>query len=199
MEMINLYRSITAGFLISIASMIYANCQNHILGALLFSLSLIAIIRYDAVIYTGSIGCCHFKLSDIIAIILVLIGNIVGCCFSFLFPNNSYDIITQKLSMSVWQIMSGSILCGVLVFIAIVLYYDCKNMFPTIMCVMAFILAGGEGSITNICYLFNARIFTLESLKFIILVIIGNAIGATICKVLLSECANEVKNSGKKI
>lgn len=198
MEMINLYRSITAGFLISIASMIYANCQNHILGALLFSLSLIAIIRYDAVIYTGSVGYCHFKLNDILAIILVLIGNIVGCCFSFLFPNNSYDIITQKLSMSVWQIMSGSILCGVLVFIAIVLDYD-GNMFTTIMCVMAFILAGGEGSITNICYLFNARIFTLKALEFIILVIIGNAIGATICKILLSECANEVKNNGKKI
>ena len=69
MEMINLYRSITAGFLISIASMIYANCQNHILGAFLFSLSLIAIIRYDAVIYTGSVGYCHFKLNDIVAIV----------------------------------------------------------------------------------------------------------------------------------
>ena len=199
MEMINLYRSITAGFLISIASMVYANCQNHILGAFLFSLGLIAIIRYEAVIYTASVGCCHFKLNDIIAIILVLIGNTVGCCFSFLFPNNSYDIITQKLSMSVWQIMSGSILCGVLVFIAIVLDYKGENMFATIMCMMTFILAGGEGSITNICYLFNARIFTLKAFEFIILVIIGNAIGATICKILLSECANEAKNNGKKI
>lgn len=185
-----LYRAITAGFLISVASMIYANCTNHIVGAILFSIGLICIIRSEGVLYTTCVGNCRLKLSDVTTILFILVGNIVGCLFSFIFPNKSYYIMMDKLSKNLWEVVAGAVLCGILVYIAVLLDFKGSNMWATVMCVTAFILGGGEHSIADICYLINARMFTFKAFQFIFIVLIGNAIGAKICMTLLS-CAGD--------
>lgn len=194
-----MFSCITAGILISLASIVYANCPNSIVGSFLFSLALVSIIRLGLKLFTSMVGNCGARTKDIVAIVYIFIGNIIGSCFSFLSPSVSADIVMAKLSHSAWQVLFGGIVCGFFVYLTSLLDFDGKNMFATIMCVMAFMLGGGEHSIADICFIFNARYFTKESFLFIVLVIIGNVFGAKFCRALLDECVNEVKNNGKKV
>lgn len=199
MKVIKLFSCITAGILISLASIVYANCSNAIVGSFLFSLAFIAIIRIGLKQSVSLVGSCRARIADIYTIIFIFVGNVIGSCFSFLSPNVSYDIVMTKLLQSAWQTLFGGILCGFFMYLICLLDYEGGNTIAGVMCAMAFMLGGGEHSIADICFIFNARCFTRKSLLFIVLVIIGNVFGAKFCRALLDECVNEVKNNDKKL
>ena len=69
-------KSILAGLLISLAGIIYLNCQNKIVGSLLFSLGLISVILFEANLFTGKIGYVNSKRS-ILDSLLILVFNLV--------------------------------------------------------------------------------------------------------------------------
>lgn len=194
-----MFSCITAGVLISLASITYANCPNKIIGSFLFSLALISIIRIGLKLFTSMVGTCRARIADIYTIVFIFVGNVIGSCFSFLSPNVSSEIVMTKLSQSAWHILFGGILCGFFIYLTVLLDFDGRNMLATIMCVMAFMLGGGEHSIADICFIFNARYFTWEALLFIVLVIIGNVFGAKLCRLLLEACVDEVKSNGKTV
>lgn len=194
-----MFSCITAGILISLASIVYANCPNGVVGSFLFSLAFIAILRIGLKQFPSLVGSCRARIADIYTIAFIFIGNVIGSCFSFLSPNVSYDIVTTKLSQSAWQTLFGGILCGFFMYLICLLNYEGSNTITGIMCVMAFMLGGGEHSIADICFIFNSRYFTKESLLFVVLVIVGNVFGAKFCRVLLDECVSEVKNIGKEV
>ena len=58
-------KSILAGVLISLASIIYLNCSDKIIGSILFSIGLIAVIFLEANLFTGKVGYINSKKSFI--------------------------------------------------------------------------------------------------------------------------------------
>ena len=74
-------------------------------------------------------------------------------------------------------VLFKGVLCGMLMFIAADCYKNTKSFIATFVCVPVFILAGFEHSIADMFYFCSAGAFSVESLVFILTVLIGNAIG----------------------
>ena len=67
-------KSILAGLLIALAGAIYLLCENKIVGSLLFSIGLIAVLELNGKLFTGIVGNISSK-KDFIEAIIVLFFN----------------------------------------------------------------------------------------------------------------------------
>lgn len=172
--------AILAGLCIGIGCNIYLSCDNKYIGAALFSVGLITIITFGFNLYTGKVGYIITNGSKFtIDVLIILLGNIIGCIlFGKLFPS---DIAAQmcfiKLSTDLTTVVYKSIMCGLLMFIAVDSYKVNNNFILTFLCIPTFILSGYEHSIADIIYLTMGGVFSPLSIRFIIVAILGNAIG----------------------
>lgn len=170
--------SIWGGIMISIGSMIYLNCPNKIVGAFLFSIGLITIMIFKFKLYTGEIGYIR-KLNEIPYIVTILIGNFIGCLSIFIIPtNDAAQIVTNKLNCYLPYVFGKAVICGIIIYVCVAIYRTTKNWYIVFIGVPTFILCGAEHSIADLCFIFSAREFTLNALIFIMIVVIGNAVGS---------------------
>lgn len=187
----NLFESICAGLFIIIGCTIYLSIKNNLIGALLFSIALFIICYRNYGLFTGKIGYLITKDIDILNILIVLLGNIIGVVIfglivSYCLPNisiTSQQLIANKLDQTVFETFGRSIFCGILMFIAVDTFKKYKNPLVIFLCVSVFILCGFEHSIANIGYFIIAKKITFE---YILNVILGNSIGSWIIPLLES-------------
>lgn len=192
----NFIKAILAGICISIGCNIYLACDNRYIGAFLFTIGLITILLFGFNLYTGSVGYIVSNgLSFTKIVFIALIGNVVGCIgMGWFFPSEIATIFCeQKLQISLIDVFYRSIMCGLLMFIAVDAYKTHHTFIPAMFCVPTFIISGYEHSIADIAYLIMGRTLTLPALIFVIVVIIGNAIGGLIIPI----CNKIINNSTK--
>lgn len=163
-------KAILSGVILSIVCKCYLCCENKVVGAALFSLALLAIIELKLKLYTGEIK--NINKSNIFTLFIILIGNFIGAQLFLLWRQDVTDIITIKLSYDWNNLIIKSFGCGILMAIATTI----KKPITTIMCITVFILSGFEHSIANMCYF--AGYYTFNTLKFFIINIFGNSLGA---------------------
>ena len=178
--MINKFiRAIAAGLMIGIAGAVYL-AVGPPLGAILFSLGLILICTRGYNLYTGKIGYIQ-KPKEIVDMLVYIGGNTLGTLMIAATQTmGAQDLVAAKLALPWYIILVKSIGCGFLMYIAVDIYKKNKSYIGIITCIPAFILAGFEHSIADMYYFFCARSFTWQSLLFIVIVIVGNAIGANL-------------------
>lgn len=141
-------RSLIAGMLIGLSCEIFAQTENKIVGAFLFSIALLTICEYKLMLFTGRVGE-EIKWD----LTITLICNILG-------------VILVKYMLLI-PIIGLGIGCGMLMQIAVAMYT--RQPIVTVMCVAAFILSGFKHCI--------AMIYDPIDLTWT-LVVIGNIIGA---------------------
>lgn len=165
-----------------IASIIFLNLQGGIAASVLFSTGLLAILGMGYKLYTGAIGYTKNK-TDIKNNLIILGGNCIGCLPAIIYHNKvmSYvtTIVTAKLSLNLLLVFFNAMICGMLIYIAVATFKE-GRWYLTPFCVSGFILFGAEHCIADLCYLLAAHSFTLYSLLFFIVVVLGNSIGSII-------------------
>jgi formate/nitrite transporter FocA (FNT family) len=172
--------SVLGGILISIGGMACLLSEYKFIGALIFTVGLFGIMTYRLGLYTGKIGyLLENKPIFFVDIILTIIGNFIGCLMMGLaFPlDQAVAACEARLAVDSFTILFKGICCGILVFIAVDQYKTKKSYLALFVCIPAFILAGFEHSIADMFFFSSAGIFNLDSLMFILTVILGNAIG----------------------
>ena len=176
--------SISAGIMISVGVIIYLNCSNKIVGAFLFSLGLLTIMAFGFNLYTGKVGNVR-KPKDIPYILTVLIMNAVGCLLMFTFPTNgAADVMAAKLACPLGYVFGKAIVCGLIIYICV---EQKKKPYFTIIGIPAFILCGAEHSIADICFVFASRHVSWQEIGFLLVVALGNAVGAIIPSIWLEK------------
>lgn len=187
-----LIKSIFAGIMIGIAGTVYLRVDNNIVGAFLFSIGLLVICMYGMNLYTGKIGYILInKLNYIYELLITILGNFIG---TFLVArlvlltrfksvsDKAVDLVNLKLSDNLLSIFILSVLCGILMYIAVNNYKKINNEIGKysciFMCVMVFILSGFEHSIANMYYISVANLLSLKSLLYIFIMILGNSVGS---------------------
>ena len=187
-----LIKSIFAGIMIGIAGTVYLRVDNNIVGSFLFSIGLLVICMYGMNLYTGKIGYIFINSFNYIYELLVtIIGNFIG---TFLVArlvlltrfkdvsDKALEIVNLKLNDNLFSIFILSILCGVLMYIAVNNYKKINNEIGKysciFMCVMVFILCGFEHSVANMYYISVANLLSLKSLLYILIMILGNSVGS---------------------
>lgn len=180
---IELIKSIWAGVAIAIGTLLFL-LVGGVWGAIFFTIGLYMVLWFKLNLYTGKIGYIK-RMSNIPKIILILIGNCIGCCIMFAFsPAAAGAIVATKLATPLLVVLVKSIICGILIYVAVEQYKNGKEYAPLIA-VPAFILCGAEHSIADICFIIAAGAFTWQSAIFLGVVAIGNAIGSLLFKLSL--------------
>ena len=180
-----LFSSMLSGILIGCGCLVFMSVENKIAGSCLFSFGLITIVLRGYLLYTGKIGYAWDK-SVLKLIPLIIIGNLIGSTLLAMIVPETSSLIAKsialtepKLMKSFGQIMFDAIGCGAMMYLAVDGYKIKNNLLLLIFPVMIFILCGFEHSIADMTYFGCAgELYTVQGMKFIGLVIVGNAIGA---------------------
>lgn len=187
-----LIKSIFAGIMIGIAGTVYLRVDNNLFGSFLFSIGLLVICMYGMNLFTGKVGYILInKLNYIYELLITILGNFIG---TFLvarlvlltrfksISDKAIEIVNLKLDDNILSIFILSILCGILMYIAVNNYKKINNEIGKysciFMCVMVFILSSFEHSIANMYYISVSGIFTLKSLLYILIMLLGNSVGS---------------------
>ncbi len=199
-------KSVLAGIMISIGGCVNLACSVNGIGwagALLFSVGLFTICEYGFNLYTGKVGYIANNFHDgkyILKVLLILAVNLtvtfaVGALLSLFLPEitgKAQALYAVKLSQSPLRNFVSSILCGILMYIAVDSWKRGTKL-GVFLCVPTFILAGFDHSIANSFYnglAIGADTFTLKNLSFVIIVILGNAAGCMLVPLLSQEPRN---------
>jgi len=172
--------SILGGILISIGGIACLLSEYNFVGALIFAVGLFGIMTYKMGLYTGKIG---YALENppifLLEVVLIILGNFIGCLMMGLaFPlDQAVAACEARLEVDSLTVLFEGICCGILVFIAVDQYLTKKSYIALFVCIPAFIISGFEHSIADMFFFSSAGIFNLDSLVFILIVILGNAIG----------------------
>lgn len=194
-----LVKSILAGIAIGIGGTVFLSLDNKVLGALFFSIGLFIIVTRELNLYTGKIGYVFDnKLSYLIEVLVTIIGNFIG---TFIVGNilrftRVYDALNKKaismvnvkLDDTLLSIFILAVLCGILMFIAVDGYKKNKDelakYISVIFAVIVFILCAFEHSIANMYYFAVANIWSLKSVLYLFIMVLGNAVGGVLFPLL---------------
>lgn len=197
MSIVNvLASSFFAGVLIAIAG--WGFLANPVLGMFLFCVGLIAVVKYRVKLYTGTAGFVTCW-GDIPTLLLILIGNIIGCLavasvslFSPLaLPEAATGIIAARLKVG-W-IGTGMLAmgCGLLMSLAVDFARrnrDFSDWLPLLFAVPAFILCGFPHCVADAfyscVYLLNANAVEWGGIcAYYGSIVLGNFIGCNLYRV----------------
>ncbi len=190
----NTVLGILAGIMIGIGGSVYLACDIKYIGAVLFAVALLVICIRGYALFTGKVGflAYDYKGKDIGAVACCLFGNAIGTFVSgiavrYALPAlgaTAETICAAKLTQTPGETVVRAIFCGILMYIAVVIYRENKTTAGIFFCVPVFILSGFEHSIANMFYFSAAASFTWETLLYLGIVLLGNTAGGLLMPML---------------
>lgn len=191
-----LISSFFAGVLIAIAG--WGFLANPALGMFLFCVGLIGVVKYRVKLYTGTAGFLT-GWGDILPLLVILLGNIVGCLavaavslYSPLaLPEAATGIVSARLRTGWLGTGLLAIGCGLLMSFAVDFARrnrDFSDWLPLLFAVPAFILCGFPHCVADAFYccvcLFNATDIVWGPLiAYYVSIVIGNFIGCNLYRI----------------
>lgn len=200
-----LFKSFLAGIMIAIGGTVFLSIENKVIGASLFSIGLFGVLIYNLNLYTGKIGylITDLNLKYIKELIITLIGNFIGACsIGFILRyTRIYDkiyekslmLVNTKLNDNILSIFILSIFCGLLMYYAVNGFKkqtDFGKYLVVYLGVAVFILCGFEHCIANMYYFSVADIWSLKTLGYTGIMVLGNSIGSFIiplCNLVIKD------------
>lgn len=165
--------------MIGIAGSVFLTIGGGWIAAVLFSIGLIIICARGYNLYTGKIGYIR-ESKDLLKMLVYLIGNFIGVFLVSLTVVGApaATLVATKLAIPYWLLALKSIGCGFLMYLAVDIYKTRNSFIGIVTCIPAFILAGFEHSIADMFYICCSGILNWQLVPFLVIVILGNAIGA---------------------
>lgn len=197
-------KSVLAGIMIGIGGTIYLSIDNKVVGAFLFGIGLFMIVIYGFNLYTGKIGYLvdNFNFKYIKMLVITLIGNFIGTFFVgyilkftriySLIHDKAKLLVDVKLDDSLISILILAFFCGILMYLAVNTYKENKDIskyLGVFLGVIVFILCGFEHCIANMYYFSVANIWNLNTLLYLLIMILGNSLGG----MLIPLCNKVIK------
>lgn len=191
--------------MIAIGGTVFLSIENKVIGASLFSIGLFGVLIYNLNLYTGKIGylITNLNLKYIKELIITLIGNFIGACsVGFILRyTRIYDKIYEKslilanakLNDNILSIFILSIFCGLLMYYAVNGFKkqtDFGKYLVVYLGVAVFILCGFEHCIANMYYFSVADIWSLKTLGYTGIMVLGNSVGSFIiplCNLVIKD------------
>lgn len=196
---------VIAGILIGIGGSVYLACDNKYIGAVLFSVALLCICMRGFALFTGKVGfiVTSHRRADFSALLLSLGGNLIGTLASglavrFALPalgEKALSLCEGKLAQTVPETLVRAVFCGILMYLAVVIWRENRSPLGILFCVPVFILSGFEHSIANMFYFSASGIVSIEAFVYLWIVILGNAAGGMLIPALLLLCRQNPKGA----
>ncbi|MDR3002387.1 MAG: formate/nitrite transporter family protein [Fibromonadaceae bacterium] len=187
--------SILGGISISMGGSAFVNAPNEILSAFLFSLGLFLIFYFKWGLYTGRVqNLVEVSVKKTAPDLVILyFGNLLGTlCCGYVTRICSKPqalekveaFVQYKLSLPHLHALILSILCGIMVYVAVEGFKRIEDPvgkhLAIILPIMAFIFSGFEHSIANLFFISLANAWGVEAVIFSAIVAVGNLIGGCV-------------------
>lgn len=200
-------KSVPAGVMIGLGVTAFISSENKVFGSILFCLGLFGICAFGFNLFTGKIGYV-IPTKNNPNCLMIWLGNLVGCLITTVplrFANPKYNeaavvLAENKLSQNFLQTFILGIFCGMIMYIVIENYS--ANSSPLgkylgiFLGIPAFIFAGFEHSIADICY-FSYAASSLEQVAkmfvYILTVSVANGVGSIIFRAFTVMYKEKVK------
>lgn len=196
----NIFRSaVFAGIAIGVAGFGYL--ANPTIGMFLFAFGLATVVHYKLKLFTGTAGFVE-KKSDLTDLLIILVGNIIGCllvallarCSALDMTAAAEAVLAKRLAKSWWASALLSIGCGFLMTTAVTFARKSKEFadwLPLLFGVPMFILCGFPHCIADSFYYLCCSPKTLISTPYFFLlyagIIIGNFIGCNLYRLFIDK------------
>ena len=191
--------AVMGGIMIAIGGCVYLNAATLTLGsfvgAFFFAVALVCICFKGYGLFTGRVG--YFPSTPTTdeakglgmtlagnAVSTFLIGALVAATMQEGMAAVAYALTVAKLATPWYLTLLRAVLCGVLMYLAVSIYREKNTLAGILFCVPAFIIAGFEHSIADMFYLAASGYRALDGLLFLLLVIVGNAVGGMLLPLL---------------
>ena len=192
-------KSIFSGILLSIGCIAYLKVGG-VLGAAMFAFGLMTIVLWKTPLFTGSVGFSRYPLSQCHLysweMLVIIFGNFTGSLLSAYLASTlttiPLEILTRlassKMALGSIETLVRAIFCGVIM-TTVVHHGRNKQLLPILYGIPIFIICGFLHSIAEMFYgalmMFSGVQF--PSLKFYLIVIIGNIIGCRLHRLFLPK------------
>ncbi len=186
----------TAGFGF-LASGIQAETYGSLVGAVLFSLGLLAVVGYKLKLYTGTAG--FIEKNQVGELFLILLGNIIGClCLALLARVSPMDIQGAAQNILELRLRTGALRCGLLgigcgfLMTTAVTFARQDKYLPLLFGVPLFIVCGFTHCVADAFYYLCVPVAFLKAHALQILgvyacIVIGNLIGCNLYRIVLAK------------
>ena len=212
--------AVLSGFMIGIGgtASLLANATmdmwGKLIGAVLFSLGIYAIVTYGLKLFTGMVADIpKMRAHQLWRLPVCFICNTVGVCLVAVLVQQSTlaatvvpkgtAIIAQKLAASNWPLASfcSAVLCGWLITLSVwaSAYAPKKNLSASIEVlfpVVVFAFCGFDHSVANMLYFYFAGEISWHVVGYILCSVLGNIVGGVLLPlvILLKEKVSAEKN-----
>lgn len=198
--------AVMAGITIGIAGWGYLATTN-IIGAVLFAFGLLTVVSYKMKLYTGTAGFVEFRddnnklqiIKPLAELLLVLIGNIIGCLLVGLLARLSPLELTQAAQnilqgrLNVGPLSGGllAIGCGFIMTTAVTFARKGQYL-PLLFGVPLFIVCGFPHCVADAFYYLTVPFEFIKNnigdvLLFYISIVFGNFIGCNLYRIVMKS------------
>lgn len=200
---------ILAGLLVGIGGCVNLSCENKYAGAFLFSVALLVICLQGYALFTGKVGflVISHKKADILSLLAALFGNWVGTLaaglparvmLSAVATEKAAAVCNAKLLQTIPEAFLRAIFCGILMYLAVVIWRENRSVLGVFLCVPVFILCGFEHSIANMFYFSAAGIHGFGVCLYILNIVFGNSVGGMLIPLMLRLGGRTTEPANKK-
>ena len=214
--MVTIKKAITSGIMIAMGVFAFLSCDVKYVGAFLFSLGLFCVCEYKLNLFTGMIGYAventkangSKAILDLLKVLLFNIIGIAGTCVFLSFTagqdviDKATNIVETSVTLNLMHLLIKSIMCGIIMLIAVDRYKNCNGMAKYIAVfvgIPVFILSGYYHSIAYVGYLtlgicggnLSSNVTAPKIIVVILLAVIGNAIGSILMRFLTTSKTSE--------
>lgn len=214
--MVTIKKAITSGIMIAMGVFAFLSCDVKYVGAFLFSLGLFCVCEYKLNLFTGMIGYAventkangSKAILDLLKVLLFNIIGIAGTCVFLSFTagqdviDKATNIVETSVTLNLMQLLIKSIMCGIIMLIAVDRYKNCNGIAKYIAVfvgIPVFILSEYYHSIAYVGYLtlgicggnLSSNVTAPKIIVVILLAVIGNAIGSILMRFLTTSKTSE--------
>lgn len=186
--------AVLAGIMIGVGGTVNLSVGG-IAGSILFAVGLFSIVVFGLNLFTGKVGyLLEQPVTYLMDLVVIWCGNLIGTYLTGLAvrhtriyekigqPEKVGTIVDAKLSDGMLSIFILSIFCGLLMYIAVDTYKKNSNPISQVIAIFVpvsvFILSGFEHVVANMFYFSLANIWNVQALLLILVMTIGNSLGA---------------------
>jgi len=192
--------AVLAGICIGIGGTVFLSLESRLAGALLFTVGLFTIVSFGLELFTGKVGQLPQRgMRYLPELALIWLGNLAGTALAGMLVRHTRagealaaraaELCAAKLADGLASIFILSLLCGMLMYIAVETYRSCRHelgkYLGLFLGVSVFILCGFEHCVANMFYFTAAGAWSLRALGYLAVMTLGNSAGG----LLMPLCA----------